>query len=339
MRYDCEGILATIDWAHATLKDFCAKSGYAMDKIMAGSLQRFRGNPQLSRGHFARYLRGENCPSWLTANDLQMSSDLPMARLLLPLYDILRIGMVDYREYEGEQNVQNALLDVERRFQRRLTRYEEHGATLFNPRATPRYGLDICAYGSSHALAVLLGASMEFQVLYEGEIADELSAASRSKRISHQNDPLLMGQRAFQCLVLAIAAGEFPVTSALVVARVRQRVLDQLCFRDNVLDTGAINLTNAIRIGQEALRQASAEGRTPSQQRARLRVWLNDRTNPDLLQITPPIATPEQAAASRARKPTLLQLDAPVLGRHSHRHQLGKKARALLASALDGYVV
>ena len=339
MRFDSETVLATIDWAHATLEHYGANSGYAMDAIMARRLVRFRGNPDFGRGHFARYLRGESAPSGQTLFDLGVVDSPAADRIQLPLYDILRIGMDGYRAGEQDCRVDEALLEVERRFQRRLTRYHDRGMVMTRPELTPRYGLDLCTYGSSYALTALLVAAMQFQRWSdESDDPDERAASEREWRISRRHDPLVMGQRAFQCLVLAIAAGEFPVTYSLVVARVRQRVLDHLAFDGAVLDTAVIGIDDAVQIGRRALHEAHATGRTPSKQRAWLRAWLNDSGNPDCRMVTPPIVAPSQATESRVRNPVVLRLQAPPLGRHSHRHQLGRKARSILANALNGYI-
>lgn len=340
MRFDPEKVLATIDWAHATLQQYGARSGYAMDAIMAKQVRRFRGNPDRGRGHFARYLRGESAPCRDTLVDLDFGDTTAIERMHLPLYDVLRVGMDGYRDIEQERRVDDALLDVERRFQRRLTRYYERGVVMTTPELTPRYGLELSAYGSSYALTVLLAAAMQFQLwAEESEDSEDKEWASSVKRtVLRRHGPLLMGQRAFQCLVLAIAAGEFPVTYALMTALVRQRVLDHLAFRGVVLDTAAIELEDAVEAGRQALQQAYGSGRTPSKQRAWLRAWLNDRDNSDCLRMTPAIVMPAHATESRTRNPMKLQLEAPPLGRHSHRHQLGRKAKEILTNALEGYV-
>jgi hypothetical protein len=340
LRFDAETILGTIDWAHLTLRDYGVPSGYAMDAIMAKRVARFRGNPDRGRGHFARYLRGESSPSLQTVFDLDFEYSPTMGRIQLPMYEILRVGMQGYRG-GGRDRCDEALLEVERRFQRRLTRYEDRGMVMTQPELNSRFGLDLCTYGSSHALTVLLVAAMQFQLWAERSDDSndyERVAFARKGPTSRKCDPLLMGQRAFQCLILAIAAGEFPVTCALVVVRVRQRILDQLAFDGAVLDTAAIGIEDAVHVGRQALEQADAAGRTRSKQRAWLRAWLGDRANADCLRMTPPITTAAQAAESRARAPLELQLEAPALGRHSHRHQLGRKAKEILASALEDYI-
>lgn len=337
MRFDTETILGTIDWAHATMQQYGAPSGYVMDAIMAKQVARFRGNPDLGRGHFARYLRGESAPSGYTVFDLDCGDSLATTRIRLPLYDILRVGMDGYRGGQHDRCVQDALLEVERRFQRRLTRYADGDGWMTSPDPNSRYGLDICTYSSSYALTVLLTTAMELQIWADPNDDERLGPVRR--RPLKMYDPLVMGQRAFQCLVLAIAAGEFPVTYALVIVRVRQRILDQLVSCSSVLDTAAVSIEDAIHVGRQALQAARAAGRTRTKQRAWLRAWLNDRDNADSPRMTPAIASPAQAAESRAGHPVRLQLEAPSLGRHGHRHQLGRKAKALLARELDGYVV
>ena len=66
--FSCERILATVDWAHAELREQGRFSGYAMDSLLA-CVDKETSRP----GLFARYLRGENSPSrkmlkiWRTA--------------------------------------------------------------------------------------------------------------------------------------------------------------------------------------------------------------------------------------------------------------------------------
>lgn len=336
LSYDCERIFGTIEWAHATLRVFNVGSGYAMDQVMKERVELCgaKGRP----GLFARYLRGDCVPRPRTQVDLEEHSSSSFY-LGLPIWDVLRVGFDGYSTREGQEAVEQAVLDVERWFEPRLTRYAGPGLVITNPQFTPPYGLRLCAHGSNYALTVLLNAALWFAEWSESETKElEGVPGVRPRRVSHATDPLRMGQRAFQCMVLSFAAGEFPVTAPLVAARVRQRILDRLIFHDKVLDTAAIDLNAAMDAGRQVLREAQAHSRARFKQRAWLQSWLKSGDS-RVADMTPTIVEPAIAEASRQRRPVVLRLQAPAIGRHGHQHELGSKARDTLLRALHGYVV
>lgn len=333
LRYDCEGVLSTIEWAHSLLETRQQASGYAMDKVIARIVQLTRSKPDSAQGLFARYLRGDNVPRWETQADL-IGDDAQAHYPSLPLWGVLRIGLTGYSSPDGAESVRNLLDDLQGRFERRITRYEGPGLTVVAVPPSKAFALDLCAYGSCHATAVLLAMAMDVQSLEDDAAAEALGKHRAYSAVS----PLLVGQRAFQCLMLAFAADEFPVTAPLVAARVRQQVLDGLNADGEVLDTAAVDVPDAVAIAREALDEARHFSPSRYKQRAYLRDWLKS-SDERVARITPTVTTPEVALASRQERPVPLVLRSPTGTRRRHASTLGKRAKAKLLSAMDGYVV
>jgi hypothetical protein len=332
LRYDCEGVLSTIEWAHTQLASWGEASGYAMDKVMARRVQLSRSKPDSAQGLFARYLRGDNVPRGETQGDL-LGHDLHAHYPSLPLWGVLRVGLAGYASPPGADRVRSLLDELQGRFERRITRFEGPGLTYVALVPSKAISLDLAAYGSCHATAVLLAMAMDVQDIHDSEAQQRWEGEPAYRGVS----ALLLGQRAFQCLMLAFAADECPVTAPLVAARVRQQVLDGLNADGKVLDTAAVDVDAAIEVAREAIEQSRAVSRSRYKQRAWLRNWLQSADERVAL-ITPAITTAEAALASRQARPVLLTLRLSSGTRRRHVSVLGKRAKEKLMSEMRGYV-
>lgn len=326
--YDVERILATIEWAHATLLEHGREGASAMDRVLAKCQSSKSGRKPEKWSRFARYLRGDNVPRGDTVCDL-IRDDLRVNYATLPVFNVLRVGMDGYGTDGGNHQVEVALDDLQGRFQRRITRYEGPGLVVVSAPPTRKGGFELAAYASSHAVAVLLAWAMELQT--ERQHFD----AAPNEYSSPPYNALHMGQRAFQCLMLAFAQGEFPVTAPLMAARVRQKVLDRLCVDGQVLDTAAVDVDAAVKAARDALDLARAGRANAFQQRAFLRAWLKSN-DPAVAQLTPQVAAPEQAHAARQARPVALHLRAAdAKGRA---RALGKRAHTTFSKGMAEYV-
>lgn len=324
---DPEGVLSTIEWAHALLEQHKKASGYQMDALMRQKVQ--LSVSRKPSGLFARYLRGDNVPRLTTQADLM---DLDRSCYLsLPLWEILRVGLEGHAFRAGYQRVWAAMDDLQGRFQRRVTRYDGPGQLVVLPEPTRQFAIEVCSYASSHAATVLLVRAMEMQPGKE----DHSETARKTKANSPWN-ALHMGQHAFRCLILAFASGEFPVTAPLTMARVRQRVLDGLCVNGHALDTASVPVEPAVEAARDVLAQARAKSSKSFRQRAYLRSWLKS-SDDSLCALTPQITTLAEARDSRVNAPARLKLRSPV-SRKGHKRELGIRARTLLLDQLGQYV-
>lgn len=328
LSYDCERILGTIEWAHQGLWQHGRGNGRAMDVLM-GKLRSERASSAPERAsRYARYLRGDNVPRADAVFGL-LGDDLRVNYWQLPLFDLLRVGVDGYGTRDGRNSVEFALDDLQRRFVRRITSYEGPGLTQVSVQPSRKIVLELCAYGSCHATAVLLAWAIDLQ-----QQRDEFETRPDDFGAPPFN-PLYVGQRAFQCLIFAFAQGEFPVTGPLVAARVRQQVLDHLKADGQVLDTASIDVDAAVATAREVLDPAREGRANPFQQRAALRAWLKSQSLA-LEGVTPQITSPALAEAARQARPVALHLQA--VDERGRPRLFGKRAQATLLEAMVGYV-
>lgn len=315
--YSCERILAGVDWAHAELCAMNKASGYAMDELLK---EYQSGDPR--PGKFARYLRGENLPSERVLMELMSAHRSDASeRMQLPLYDVLARGHHALLDSDADIDV---LFEIERRLTYRLTRHWS-GNGLEAVEITPARASTLASHANSYALTALLVWAPSRQALdSDGGSVDS-------------NACLLIGQRAFQCLILTMASGEFAQTGPVLTARVRQRVLDGLEWQGQQLDTASVDVAAAVEAGRRLLEQTRTQT-TPSKQRSALRKLLTQDNAADLAAITPKIVPVEHAQAMRAKHPVALAFP-PTPGAKANRVSgYGLKARALLLKELAGYV-
>lgn len=320
----CERILATVDWAHAVLYEHELATGYQVDELLTTG--RRAGAPRVKTeapppGKFARYLRGSCVPSREVIEQLDTRGGLAPARFGHPIYEVLRTGVSRYSKYPESFDVEYALHEVERWLPNKLTRIVDLGWAYERKPPTPRRALDLAVHGNSYALAALLAQTMELHSLEE--------------------DPLSTAQRAFQCMVLTFARGEFASTWPMMAVRIRQQVLDAVHFEGLALDTASVDLRAAVEACRKAIPLGPWDGVAlrPSQQRQWLRAWLSQQDDPTVALMTPKRVTVEEALAARAQRPVALRMESGPLGRHGHVRDFGGRAQAELAAALRGYVV
>lgn len=324
----CERVLATVEWADAALREHKVESGYAMDAVLRGDAQteRRRKNRKDDSGpsespppsKFARYQRGDSVPSWQVIEQLFRGGDAA-GRFSHPLFDVLKVGLAGYQSADGDEIVLQALWDAERRIDQRLSRYIDAGIRFERLAMTRRRLRDLASCGDSYALTALLCGAME---------------------LHHQElDPLLAAQRAFQCMVLMFARGEFGTTWPLLAARVRQQVLDRLEFEGRALDTASVDMAAAIDCARRviALKEFAEPSVRASRRRQLLRHWL-DSADQDVTAITPRIVSSQVARNARANRPVVLQMLSTPRGRFGHVRDYGKSAKAVLRAALGDYV-
>lgn len=315
--YSCERILAGVDWAHAELRAMNKTSGYAMDELLKDYQ---KGDPR--PGKFARYLRGENMPNEMVLMELMSAHGSDASeRMQLPLYDVLARGHQALLECDADVEV---LFKIERRLDFRLTRYWSDNG-IESVEITPARALTLATYANSYALAALLIWAPSRQAL------DTDGGAVDSKAC------LRIGQRAFQCLILAMASGEFPQTGPVLAARIRQRVLDPLEWQGHRLDTASIDVMAAVEVGRRLLEQARSQT-TRSKQRGALRKLLTQGDAADLEIITPKIVPAERAAAMRQKHPVELAFGQLPIGKANLVVGYGASARRELQSSLGDYV-
>ena len=313
--YTCERILATVDWAHAELREHKKASGYAMDAMLKTPQQ---GTSRA--GKFARYLRGENTPN----EDLlrQMPPNYgseAIERWYHPLYDVLQrgpAGLVDNPEPQW-------LFDIERRLDVRLTRHWS-AMVIESVPITPARAQTLAAYANSYALAALLTWALS------GQFFDQTEAPG-------SDACLRIGQRAFQCLILSMASGEFPQTGPVLTARIRQRVLDQLQWKGYRLDTASVDVPAAVIVGRRWLAQ-TREHATPGKQRSALRALLKDGNAEDLATITPRIVPAAQAEAAHRQHRVRLAFGQIPSSKANLVSGYGARASRQLRIALNDYL-
>ncbi|GEM_PF-3404273 len=315
--YSCERILATVDWAHASLREQGRSSGYAMDSLFGA----YPKGTQRS-GKFARYLRGENTPNEALLTKMMMSrSSHAVERMHLPLYEVLQRGHDALLDDDPDFNV---LFDIERRLDFRLTRYWSE-TTIETIDITPPRALALAAYANSYALAALLVWAPSLQYWERIKVP----------KVSHSC--LVIGQRAFQCFVLAMARGEFPQTGPVLGARIRQRVLDPLEWQGHKLDTASIDIAAAVAMGRRVLASARTEP-TLGKRRNALRRMLNRNEAKYLEAITPKIVPAEQADAARRLHRTKLAFGQQPKGKANLVRDYGSRASRHLRMALGDYL-
>lgn len=319
-----ERILATVEWAHAVLFEHNRTSGYKVDELLTPRRRARKSEVQTDvppTGQFARYLGGSCVPSREVIEQLDTRGGLAPARFAHPIYAVLRTGVARYSDNRGHFDIEDALFEVERFLSLKLTRVRDLGWAYERMPPTPRRALDLAVHGNGYALAALLAQAMELQ---ESEV-----------------DPLPTAQRAFQCMVLAFARGEFATTWPTMAVRVRQQVLDALQFDGQVLDTASLDVRAAVDACKNALQRVPQGGAqlTPSAQRQWVRSWLSQPDDRTVALMTPKRVAKDEALAARDRCPVILKMESLPLGRHGHIRDFGKRARAHLLAAMHGYVV
>lgn len=314
--YSSERVLATVDWAHAELRERKKSSGYAMDSLFK-NYSKGAHRP----GKFARYLRGDNSPNHDFLNELMLDNDgQSFERMQLPLYEVLRLGHMRFRDGNPDDRV---LFDIGLRLDFRLIRYWENGA-FEAIEITPASALKLATYANSYALAALLMWASSQQMIATEEVPESRAC-------------LVIGQRAFQCLILTMASGEFPQTGPVLTARIRQRVLDQLSWQGHRLDTASVDLAAAVEVGRSMV--AAARGQSSSsKQRGVLSKLLRNADSPDIEAITPKIVPQEQADAAHARHPVKLVFREAPIGKANLVSGYGSKASTQLRIDLGDYL-
>ena len=313
--YSCERILATVDWAHAELREQKKASGYAMDAMLK-SLQ--IGTSRA--GKFARYLRGENTPSEYLLREMSPNyGSEAIERWHHPLYDVLQRGPAGL-VYDPEPQW---LFDIERRLDVRLTRHWS-AMVIESVPITPARALTLAAYANSYALAALLTWALSSQFF------DQTEAPGSDAH-------LRIGQRAFQCLILSMASGEFPQTGPVLTARIRQRVMDQLQWKDYRLDTASVDVPAAVIVGRRWLAR-TRECTTPGKQRSALRALLNRGNTEELAAITPKIVPAAQAAEAHRQHPIRLAFGQTPSGKANLVFGYGARASRQLRVELEDYI-
>lgn len=323
-RLDCERVLATVDWADSVLVETGLKSGYAVDAFLRG-LKRSsvrRGTTEEASppppGKFARYQRGDCAPSHRVLEQLDTATGLAVGRFQHPLYTVLQVGWEGRDSWQSRDLLEAALGDTERWLGLRLSRFVDLGWTFERRPMTARLMQSLAMMGTGHALTALLWGAME--------------------RADHGEDPRPAIERAMQCMVLAFARGEFPLTWPLVAARVRQRVLDAIVVEGHVADTAALDLGTAVRSAQALFAVTPGARLEPAaQRRRRLQEWLSSA--PQAAALKPRFVVPEEAAQSRRAHPVAVQMLPVPRGQFAHVRDFGRRAREVLTSALGDYVV
>lgn len=315
--FSCERILATVDWAHAELREQGRFSGYAMDSLLA-CVDKETSRP----GLFARYLRGENSPSRKMLNNLAYRhGSSAVERMDLPLYEVLRRGHANFLTLDP---FDKQLLDIETRLNFRLKRYlgEMTYATVEPTRAR---ALTLASYGDSTALAALLMWAPSKQIEDPEESTGD------------PTDCLVIGQRAYQCLILSMANGEFPQTGPVLAARIRQQVLDSLSAGDRRLDTASIDIEAAVSAGRCLLEQASKRT-TLAKKRRILRIALAGHFSGHVDTMTPKIVLAEEADQARRKHPVKLAFGAVPMSKANLVSGYGSNARNHLRAAMGDYL-
>lgn len=290
-----ETVLATVDWAHCVLRVTGATSGYALDGDRSGL--------------FARYLRGDNSPRLFEViyRDAPMPGNGTAIRFFHPIYVVLGRSPSD-----GDLNY--ALITASRRVHTRV--FDTSGALLpgnaLRP-ATSRRLLDLAVQGDGFALATLIAYFFKAARMAEPALALEA------------------GLRAWQCLLLAVAGGEFAAIGRLLAARLRQQVLNQAVHQGETWDTA----TPDLQVVLPALRRAvpglaSAAG---ASRRRLLREVLVSPSGEVRALLVPDLVSVAEAERRRQEHVRALDLDGPPRGRFQEMPRLGAKARAIARAA------
>lgn len=322
-RLDCERILATVDWADSVLLETGLQSGYAVDAFLAGRSPRRtgqgapKGASRPPPGKFARYQRGDCVPSVSVVERLDTASGLAVGRFQHPLYTVLRVGWENHESWQARDLLESALGDTERWLALRLSRFVDLGWTFERRPMTTRLMHSLAMTGTGHALTALLWGAME--------------------RADHGEDPRPAIERALQCMVLAFARGEFPLTWPLVAARVRQQVLDAIAVDGRVADTASIDLSAAVSSARAVIAVVPGQRlATAAERRRRVQQWLSSA--PEATALSPQFVPPDEAALSRRANPVGLQMLPVPRGQFGHVRDFGRRARAVLVDALADYV-
>lgn len=290
-----ETVLATVDWAHCVLRVTGATSGYALD-----------GNRS---GLFARYLRGDNSPRLFDViyRDAPMPGNGTAIRFFHPLYAVLGRSPSD-------RDLTHALVAASRRVHTRV--FDTSGAiypsNALRP-VTSRRLLDLAVQGDGFALTTLI--AYLFMAMRGRDSALALEA----------------GLRAWQCLLLAVASGEFAAIGRLLGARLRQQVLNQVTHQDQTWDTATPDLgilIPALRLAVPELATAAGASR-----RRLIRDLLESPSDDMRPLLVPELVSVAEAQHRRQAHRRALDLDGPPRGRLQELPRLGAKARAIARAA------
>lgn len=153
----------------------------------------------------------------------------------------------------------------------------------------------------------------------------------KAMRMAEPALALEAGLRAWQCLLLAVASGEFAAIGRLLSARLRQQVLDQVGHQGETWDTATADLEVVI----PALRQAVPELATAAgaSRRRLIRELLVSPSDDLRALLVPERVSLAEAQHRRQAHRRALDLDGPPRGRLQELPRLGAKARAIARAA------
>lgn len=317
-----EGVLATVDWAHVVLTGSGQSSGYAMDlrpkRLRGVDTRELRSERPQSPGLFARYLRGDTAPSYRQLLSMDGWVEGASSRINLPIYRVLAKPTTEWCE------LVEVLGDVALSLHCKVFDVSgPQGPGMYQLPTTSRRQTDLAAQGDGFALTALL-------VL-----------ALNAKSEENHSLALDIATRAYQCMVMAFARGEFSSIRSAISVRVRQQVLDQIECDGIVLDTASLDIeTGMIRL-RELLEQNHLEEHAAGDSaRRRLFREILAGSHPGVLSLITPARVPLAVATrlrSQHRRP--INIDSLPRGRFRHVSRFGKRARNVLRANLGDYWV
>jgi hypothetical protein len=295
LRDAADAVLATLIWSHGVMRERQAPSGYALD-------ERDRS------GRYGRYLRGDMPPSIYEV--LSQARDFPSTRqrFVHPLFDLL--------SQPWSVRLEAFLIGLQPYLQCRVR--SAAGVNLYAEKPsspTPRRLLDLTVQGDGYALTALLAYSI-------------LGVRNRE-----QEAMLAAKERAWQCLMVCFASGEFYPLTRLLTARIRQRVLDRGPNDFLALDTAT---PDPVRI-VEQLREIAPELTevVGAKRRKVIRQLLQRQDVVDLLAL--PRIEYAQVEANTRQLARVMDLDCTPRGRFAYVGRLGSRARKILSDSLLHY--
>ena len=316
-----ERVLATVDWAHVAMEGSGQGSGYAMDPRPRRSVGGKAGPPRArahSLGLFARYLRGDTSPSQAQLFYMDEQVEGSRSRFFHPLYPLLANPTTEWHE------LVEILDDLALSLQCRIFDIEgAQGPGMYQLPTTSRRQTDLAAQGDGYALTALLALALHAQG--EENFALALDVATR----------------AYQCLLFALARGEFRSIRTVLTVRIRQQIFDQIECQGMVLDTANMDVETGVARLRELLdRHCLADPAANGPARRRLFRQILAGGHGELLPLITPARVPVAVAAAHRlqhRKP--IEMDSLPRGRFQHVRRFGKRAKGVLSAALADYWV
>lgn len=317
-----ERVLATVDWAHFAMEGRGRGSGYAMDPRPRRSTDGKAGPPTRTRTHslglFARYLRGDTAPSEQQLYYMDERVEGSRSRFYHPLYRLLAEPTTEWHE------LVEILDDLALSLQCRIFDIDgAQGPGMYQLPTTSRRQTDLAVQGDGYALTALLALALHAKG--EEDFALALDVATR----------------AYQCMLFALARGEFRSIRTALTVRIRQQVLDQIECQGMVLDTASLDIEVGIARLRELLdRHGLADPGANGAARRRLFRQVLAGGHGELLPLITPARVPVAvAAALRVQHRKSIEMDSLPRGRFQHVRRFGKRARGVLSAAISDYWV